>query len=78
MRRGLVFALVAGLAAALAVPALAVPPVRTTVSQQDTLTNPTACGSYGVEWRINTTQSSGGGGRERAITRTFVPTGVRL
>ena len=31
MRRGLVLALVAGLAAALAAPALAVPPVRTTI-----------------------------------------------
>ena len=55
MRRGLVLALVAGLAAALAVPALAVPPVRTTISQQGTLANPTACGSYGVEWNINLT-----------------------
>jgi siroheme synthase len=55
MRRGLVLALVAGLAAAVAVPALAHLPVRTTVSQQATLTNPTACGSYGVEWRINLT-----------------------
>ena len=55
MRRGLVLALVAGLAATLAVPAFADPPVRTTISQQGTLTNPTACGSYGVEWNINLT-----------------------
>jgi hypothetical protein len=55
MRRVLVLGLVAGVAAALAVPALAVPPVRTTVSQQASLTNPTACGSYGVQWNINLT-----------------------
>ena len=55
MRRGLVLALVAGLAAALAVPALAHPPVRITVSQQTSLVNPTACGSYGVRWNINLT-----------------------
>ena len=56
MRRRLALGLVvAGLAAVLAVPAYAVPPVRTTVSQQATLTNPTACGSYGVEWKINLT-----------------------
>jgi hypothetical protein len=56
MRRGLVLGLVvAGLAAMLAVPAFAHPPVRTTISQQGTLTNPTACGSYGVEWNINLT-----------------------
>ena len=48
MRRGLVLGLVvAGLAAMLAVPAFAHPPVRTTISQQGTLANPTACGSYG-------------------------------
>jgi hypothetical protein len=56
MRRGLVLGLVVtALAAMLAVPAFAHPPVRTTVSQQGTLTNPTACGSYGVEWNINLT-----------------------
>jgi hypothetical protein len=53
MRRVLALGLVAGVAAALAVPALAHPPVRTTVSQQASLTNPTACGSYGVQWNIN-------------------------
>jgi hypothetical protein len=41
--------------AAVAVPASAVPPTTTTVSQQATLTNLTACGSYGVEWKINLT-----------------------
>ena len=56
MRRGLVLGLVvAGLAAMLAVPAFAHPPVRTTISQQGTLANSTACGSYGVEWNINLT-----------------------
>jgi hypothetical protein len=55
MRRVLVLGLVAGVAAALAVPALAHPPVRITVSQQTSLVNPTACGSYGVRWNINLT-----------------------
>jgi len=55
MRRVLVLGLVAGVAAALAVPALAHPPVRITVSQQTSLVNPTACGTYGVRWNINLT-----------------------
>jgi hypothetical protein len=55
MRRVLVLGLVAGVAAALAVPALAVPPVRVTISQQSSLVNETACGSYGVRWNINLT-----------------------
>jgi len=55
MRRVLVLGLVAGVAAALALPALAHPPVRITVSQQTSLVNPTACGSYGVRWNINLT-----------------------
>jgi hypothetical protein len=41
--------------AAVAVPASAVPPTTSTTTQQSVLTNPTACGSYGVEWRINLT-----------------------
>src|SRR5262245_24330454 len=58
MRRGLsLFGLVA-VVAALAVPASAHPPVTTTGAQQATLTNPTACGSYGVEWKINLTVES--------------------
>ena len=38
--------------------AAAVPPTTVTGSQQATLTNPTACGSYGVEWNINLTFES--------------------
>jgi hypothetical protein len=55
MRRSLWLVGLVAVAAAIAVPAAAVPPTTTTVSQQVTLTNPTACGSYGVEWRINLT-----------------------
>ena len=56
MRRGLTrWLAVAGLAAVLAAPAVAVPPTHTTVTQQGVLTNPTACGSYGVSWSINLT-----------------------
>jgi hypothetical protein len=35
--------------------AQAVPPTHTTQTAQFTLTNPTACGSYGVSWSINLT-----------------------
>ena len=55
MRRCLSLLGLAAVVAAVAVPASAVPPTTTTVSQQATLTNPTACGSYGVEWKINLT-----------------------
>jgi hypothetical protein len=59
MRRGLtLFGLVVAAAAALAVPVSAHPPVTTSGSQQVTLANPTACGSYGVEWNINLTFES--------------------
>ncbi|HXV33387.1 MAG TPA: hypothetical protein VD769_05200 [Gaiellaceae bacterium] len=58
MRRGLsLFGLVA-VVAAVAVPASAVPPTTTTTTQQAVLANPTACGSYGVEWRINLTSET--------------------
>ena len=55
MRRCLSLLGLVAVAAAVAVPASAVPPTTTTGSQQATLTNPTACGSYGVEWKINLT-----------------------
>ena len=58
MRRGLLFFGLVAVVAAVAVPAAAVPPTTTTGSQQATLTNPTACGSYGVEWNINLTFES--------------------
>jgi hypothetical protein len=59
MRRGLLLVVsVVGVVAAFALPAAAVPPTTTTGSQQVTLTNPTACGSYGVEWDINLTVES--------------------
>jgi hypothetical protein len=55
MRRLLTLA-VAGLAAvALSAPAAAVPPVKTTQTQQVSLVNPTACGTYGVQWNIDLT-----------------------
>lgn len=56
MRRPLV-AVVAGLAAlVVAGAAAAVPPTKTTIEQHNVLTNPTACGSYGVQWNINLTR----------------------
>jgi hypothetical protein len=59
MRRGLLLvASVVGAVAAVALPAAAVPPTTTTGGQQVTLTNPTACGSYGVEWNIDLTVES--------------------
>ncbi len=58
MRRCLSLLGLVAVVAAVAVPASAVPPTTTTVSQQATLTNPTACGSYGVEWKINLTIES--------------------
>jgi hypothetical protein len=45
-------------AAALAVPALAAPPTHTTQTASFTLTNATACGSYGVSWAINLTSDN--------------------
>jgi hypothetical protein len=35
--------------------AQAVPPTHTTVTQQGSLVDPTACGTYGVRWNINLT-----------------------
>jgi hypothetical protein len=73
MRRGLMFFGLVAVVAAVAVPAAAVPPTTTTGSQQVTLTNPTACGSYGVEWNINLTFESktffdGQGRRTHVVT----------
>jgi hypothetical protein len=58
MRRGLSLVGLVAVVAAVAVPASAVPPTTTTTTQQAVLTNPTACGSYGVEWRINLTSET--------------------
>jgi hypothetical protein len=55
MRRGLSFLGLVAVVAAVAVPAAAHPPTTTSGAQQAMLTNATACGSYGVEWRINLT-----------------------
>jgi hypothetical protein len=41
--------------AVFAAPAQAIPPTRTDAAQQVTLTNPTACGDYGVSWAIDLT-----------------------
>jgi hypothetical protein len=58
MRRVVSIVGLAAVVAAVAVPASAVPPTTSTGAQSVTLTNPTACGSYGVEWRINLTVES--------------------
>ncbi len=54
MRRPLV-AVAAGLSALVVAgtAAAGVPPTKTTIEQHNVLTNPTACGSYGVQWNIN-------------------------
>jgi hypothetical protein len=39
----------------IATPAAAVPPTKNTITQHNVLTNPTACGDYGIEWDINLT-----------------------
>lgn len=39
--------------AVVAAPAAAVPPTRTETSQQNLVTDPAACGDYGVEWDID-------------------------
>jgi hypothetical protein len=82
MRRGLLLVGLAAVAAAVAVPAAAVPPTTTTGSQQVTLTNPTACGSYGVEWNINLTFESktffdSQGGRTHVVTHILENNTVR-
>ncbi len=43
------------LAALLAAPASATPPTRQTLTLHNVVSNPTACGSYGVVWDINLT-----------------------
>jgi hypothetical protein len=56
--RGKVFAsaVLASFAVAVcAAPALATPPTRQEITDHEVLTNPTACGSYGVTWEINLT-----------------------
>ena len=56
MRRSLALTVVAAVSlVSVAVAPAAVPPTHTTVTQQASLTNPTACGSYGVTWNINLT-----------------------
>jgi hypothetical protein len=49
--RKLAFALL--MLAVFAAPASAAPPTKQVVTQHQTLTDPTACGSYGVTWDIN-------------------------
>ena len=39
----------------LATPAAAVPPTRETITQHNVVSDPAACGTYGVEWDINLT-----------------------
>jgi len=56
VRRVLLFACVACVAVVAGAPASATnPPTKVTVTQQNVLTDPTACGSYGVQWNINLT-----------------------
>ncbi len=52
------FALAAALGAGVGGPAAAAaPPTKTTIEQPQGLTHPTACGSYGVQWNINLTNT---------------------
>jgi len=51
--RKLAFALL--VLAVFAAPASAAPPTKRVITQHNVLTNPTACGSYGVTWDINLT-----------------------
>jgi hypothetical protein len=55
MRRSLALMVVAVASLVSVAVAAAGPPTHITVTQQATLTNPTACGSYGVTWNINLT-----------------------
>jgi hypothetical protein len=56
MRKAFVLAVATAAAAVVLVtPAAGIPPVTTTVTQQGSLVNPTACGTYGVRWNINLT-----------------------
>jgi hypothetical protein len=53
MKRYVPFVVAALVALTASSPAAAVPPTHTSGSQQVTLTNPAACGSYGVSWSID-------------------------
>lgn len=55
MRKLLLALLATATLAVLAMPAQAVPPTHQEVTQHNVLTNPTACGDYGVTWDINLT-----------------------
>ena len=56
MRRVITLALTAAvLVGMIATPAAAVPPTRQTVTQHNVVSDPAACGDYGVEWDINLT-----------------------
>lgn len=55
MRKLLVAVLTGAMLAVLAPPALAVPPTHDRVTAHNVLTDPTACGDYGVTWDINLT-----------------------
>lgn len=55
MRRSLALMVVAVVSLVSVSVAAGGPPTHTTATQHVTLTNPTACGSYGVSWNINLT-----------------------
>jgi hypothetical protein len=55
MKRTLLAAAAVVASVAFVPPALGTPPTRLTVTQESTVDNPTACGSYGVLWDINLT-----------------------
>lgn len=55
MKRAIAAGFVALAAATLAGPAWGKAPTRLTVTQHNVVSNPTACGSYGVLWDINLT-----------------------
>jgi hypothetical protein len=53
--RSVLLVIVAVAAAAFALPAAATPPTRQTVTLHNVVSDPAACGSYGVVWDINLT-----------------------
>jgi hypothetical protein len=55
MKKLLAAVLSGAMLAVLAPPALAVPPTHQEVTAHNVLTDPTACGEYGVTWDINLT-----------------------
>jgi hypothetical protein len=55
LKRSLLLAAAALAAAVFAAPAVGTPPTRQTVTLRNVVSNPTACGSYGVVWDINLT-----------------------